>query len=178
MMNHLTQKRAHQLIAELKARNLFDHCTNESKLITALANQYYCYLGFDPTAESLHLGNYVGIIVLKLFQKYHFPVCALIGGATALIGDPSFKGQERQLLNHQLVVNNSQEIEKQISNILGTKALVVNNINFYQTMGVLGFLREVGKLVNVNHLLDKEALKTRLTTGLSYAEFSYPLLQG
>lgn len=168
---------AQKLLNELKDRQLFNDCTNETKLIESLSCGGVTYIGFDPTAPSLHLGNYVGIIILKLFQKYGFKTCALIGGATGLIGDPSFKHHERQLLDPQLVQNNAKKIANQLNKLFAVD-LVLNNLQFYQSMNVISFLRDLGKLINVNYLLEKESLKNRLQTGLSYTEFTYPLLQG
>lgn len=166
-----------QLIDELKQRNLFYDCTNQTKLKLALENNYGIYIGFDPTAPSLHLGNYVGLCVLKHFKKFGFKTIAVIGGATGLIGDPSFKNYERKLLDNQIAINNGLKIKDQLYKYSNCD-LVVDNYDFYQKMNVVDFLRNVGKLINVNYLLEKEALKERLRTGLSFTEFTYPILQG
>lgn len=170
-------KQAQKLISELKQRQMWNNCTNETKLIAALEQDKGCYLGFDPTAASLHLGNYLGICVLKHFQLHGFKTCAVLGGATGMIGDPSFRDRERQLLSDDVINVNSAKIAKQLQQLVACDQFV-NNMEFYSDMNVIAYLRDVGKLINVNYLLEKESLKERLKTGLSYTEFSYPLMQG
>ncbi|MDQ0514151.1 tyrosyl-tRNA synthetase [Mycoplasmoides fastidiosum] len=175
-MNHFANQ-AQLLLQELSARKLLADCTSEPKLIAALTANKKTYIGFDPTAQSLHLGNYVGICILKHFKNFGFQTVAVLGGATGLVGDPSFKKSERQLLTLETVQDNGLKIATQLSRYSQCD-LVVNNLDFYAEMNLIHFLRDVAKLINVNYLLEKEALSERLKTGLSYTEFTYPLLQG
>ncbi len=140
------------------------------------------YIGFDPTARSLGLGNYVQIMLLNFLQRSgHRPV-VLMGGATGRIGDPSGKDKERELKSYEELDENILYQEKQLRKLLsfeqeGNKALYVNNYDFYKDMSVLDFLRDVGKNTTVNYMLSKESVKKRLETGISFTEFSYQLLQ-
>ncbi len=140
------------------------------------------YIGFDPTAPSLTIGNYVQVMLLKLFQlSGHQPVI-LMGGATGRIGDPSGKDKERDLKPvEELEANLAHQID-QFKKFLNfddgqNRALLVNNYDFYQEMNVLDFLRDVGKTLTVNYMMAKEAVQKRLETGISFTEFSYQLLQ-
>lgn len=140
------------------------------------------YIGFDPTAKSLGLGNYVQIMLLSFFQRAgHRPV-VVMGGATGRIGDPSGKDKERELKSYQELDDNIQFQVKQLKQLLNfdegpNKAILVNNFDFYKDMNVLEFLRDVGKHTTINYMLSKESVKKRLETGISYTEFSYQLLQ-
>ena len=140
------------------------------------------YIGFDPTAKSLGLGNYVQIMLLSFFQRAgHRPV-VVMGGATGRIGDPSGKDKERELKSYQELDDNIQFQVKQLKQLLNfdegpNKAILVNNFDFYKGMNVLEFLRDVGKHTTINYMLSKESVKKRLETGISYTEFSYQLLQ-
>ncbi len=141
------------------------------------------YIGFDPTAPSLTIGNYVQIMLLKLFQlSGHQPV-VLMGGATGRVGDPSFKSEERTLKSFDELDANLAHQIKQFHKFLNFEegpnpALMVNNLDFYKEMNVLDFLRDVGKTVTVNYMNSKESVKKRIETGLSFTEYSYQLLQG
>lgn len=141
------------------------------------------YIGFDPTAPSLTIGNYVQIMKLTLFQRAgHTPV-VLMGGATGRIGDPSFKDAERVLKSAEEIQINLEHQQKQFRRLLNfeegrNKALMVNNYDFYKDMNVLDFLRDVGKTLTVNYMMAKDSVKKRLETGLSFTEFSYQLIQG
>lgn len=141
------------------------------------------YIGFDPTAPSLTIGNYVQIMSLTLFQRAnHIPV-VLMGGATGRIGDPSFKDTERELKSDDEIQANLEHQEKQFHKLLNfekgpNKALMLNNYDIYKKMNVLDFLRDAGKTLTVNYMMSKESVKKRLETGLSFTEFSYQLLQG
>ena len=147
------------------------------------ANQAKGYIGFDPTAPSLTIGNYVQIMSLTLFQRHgHTPV-ALMGGATGRIGDPSFKDTERELKSDDEIQRNLEHQEAQFHRLLNfktgeNKAILLNNFEFYREMNVLDFLRNVGKTLTVNYMLSKESVKKRIETGISFTEFSYQLLQG
>lgn len=141
------------------------------------------YIGFDPTAPSLTIGNYVQIMSLTLFQQHgHTPV-VLMGGATGRIGDPSFKDTERELKSDDEIQRNLEHQQNQFRQLINfdsgdNKALMVNNFDFYKDMNVLEFLRDAGKTLTVNYMMSKESVKKRITTGLSFTEFSYQLLQG
>ncbi len=140
------------------------------------------YIGFDPTAPSLTLGNYVQIMLLTLFQKHGNKPIVLMGGATGRIGDPSGKDTERQLKSYEELDSNLNFQKLQISKFLNfdsgeNKAVIINNYDFYAEMNVLDFLRKVGKNLTVNYMLSKDSVKNRLESGLSFTEFSYQLLQ-
>ncbi len=146
------------------------------------------YIGFDPSASSLHIGNLVGIMMLKHFQlKGHKPV-ALVGGATGMIGDPSGKSQERNLLDEQTLRANQECIKKQLSHFLDfnpdlpNAALMVNNYDWMKDYSFLNFIRDIGKHLTVNYMMAKDSVRTRLgtdnNTGMSFTEFSYQLVQG
>ena len=140
------------------------------------------YIGFDPTAPALTLGNFVQIMILKLFQlSGHKPV-VLMGGATGRIGDPSGKDKERQLKSFDELDNNLKSQQTTFYKFLDFEngenvAIMRNNIDFYKDMNVLDFLRDVGKTLTVNYMMSKDSVKNRLETGLSFTEFSYQLLQ-
>lgn len=139
------------------------------------------YIGFDPTAESLTIGNYVQLNIAKLWMQAGYELIILIGGATALIGDPSGKEYERDIENNSIIAQNSVAIEKQIRYILRDfpNYTIVNNIDFYKNMNVIDYMRDVGKYNNMNDLLRRQHVKDRLSgTGLSYTEFSYQVFQG
>ena len=140
------------------------------------------YIGFDPTAPSMTIGNMVQIQLLRLFQlSGHHPI-VLMGGATGRIGDPSGKDKERVLKSFEELDNNLAHQQVQFSKFLDfengdNKAIVVNNYDFYNDMNVLDFLRDVGKTLTINYMMSKESVKKRVETGLSFTEFSYQLLQ-
>lgn len=140
------------------------------------------YIGFDPTAPALTLGNFVQIMLLTLFQRSgHRPV-VLMGGATGRIGDPSGKDQERQLKSYEELDANLERQRQNFYKFLNfedapNRATIVNNIDFYREMDVLTFLRKVGKTLTVNYMLSKESVQKRLDSGISFTEFSYQLLQ-
>lgn len=161
---------------ELKERKVLNNITNEDKAKEfAMSKKWGLYCGFDPSFKSLHLGNYLMLVTLKRFHKAGYPTYAIIGGATGRIGDPSGKLSERKLLNLDLVSYNVDCITKQINKITGISA--INNYIFYKNMNIFDFLRDVGKHINVNYMLEKEIVSKRLDAGISYAEFSYTLIQ-
>ena len=165
------------ILAELKARNVVNNITNEEKVQEFIKSKKYAlYCGFDPSFKSLHLGNYLMLVTLKRFIKAGYDVIALVGGATGQIGDPSGKKAERQLLSEKIIEANVNEIKKQIESIV-KGAKVINNLEFYKGKTLFDFLRDVGKTINVNYLLEKEIISKRLESGISYAEFSYTLIQ-
>ncbi|MBK6949873.1 MAG: tyrosine--tRNA ligase [Haliscomenobacter sp.] len=140
------------------------------------------YIGFDPTAPSLTIGNYVPIMLLKLFQLSGHQPIVLMGGATGRIGDPSGKDKERELKSYDELDANLEHQKKQMVKLLdfereGNPAILVNNLDFYKDMPVLEFLRTVGKTLTVNYMMSKESVQKRLETGISFTEFSYQLLQ-
>jgi len=143
------------------------------------------YLGFDPSAPSLHIGNLVQIMLLVHFQRAGHKPIALVGGATGMIGDPSGKSEERKLLSEETIRDYEVKIKTQLSKFLDfnadnntNAALITNNYDWYKTINLLEFLREAGKHLTVNYMMAKDSVKNRLETGISFTEFSYQLLQG
>lgn len=141
------------------------------------------YIGFDPTAPSLHIGNLAAIMLLKHFQLAGHKPIALVGGATGMIGDPSGKSAEREFLSEQILRDNQIGIQKQLEKFLDfgaeqNSAELVNNYDWFKEFSFLGFLREAGKFLTVNYMMSKDSVKTRLEMGISFTEFSYQLLQG
>ncbi|MFM2428333.1 MAG: hypothetical protein RL012_217 [Bacteroidota bacterium] len=141
------------------------------------------YVGFDPTAPSLHIGNLATIMLLKHFQMAGHKPVVIVGGATGMVGDPSGKASERRLLREEELRYNQTCIGKQLQRFLDFSdqahgAVLLNNLDWFKDMGFLQFLREVGKHISVNYMMAKDSVKRRLETGLSFAEFSYQLLQG
>ena len=142
------------------------------------------YIGFDPTADSLHIGSLVQIMILLHFQRAGHKPIALIGGATGMVGDPSGKTKERNLLTKEQIDINLNGIKNQLEKILDfspeTKnhAELVNNYDWFGGISFLDFIRDVGKHISINYMLAKDAVKSRMETGLSFTEFSYPLIQG
>ena len=162
------------IIEELKTRKILDNITNQEKF-DSLPKGAGVYIGFDPTGSSLHLGNYIQISILKKFEAAGYAPIAVIGGATGMIGDPSGKSKERNLLDDEELNNNKSAITNQLKSF-GLN--VVDNYDFYKDMNVLDFMRNVGKLLNVNYMISKDVVKSRLETGISFTEFSYQLIQG
>lgn len=168
----------------LEERGLVEKATSE-ELRKLCEKPLKIYIGFDPTADSLHLGNLVGIVVLRWFQKFgHTPV-VLLGGATGRIGDPSGKSTERPLLDIATIESNVQRIRAHFERVLdfkqvGAKPLVVNNDDWFAKINLVDFLRDVGKHFRVNVMLTKDSVKGRLESeeGISFTEFSYQILQG
>ena len=141
------------------------------------------YIGFDPTSDSLHIGNLATIMLLTHFQRSGHKPYALVGGATGMIGDPSGKSQERQLLSEEALRHNQECIRKQLNHFLDfdcgeNSAEMVNNYDWFKDISFLNFLREAGKHITVNYMTAKDSVKNRWETGLSFTEFSYQLLQG
>ncbi|MBX2807409.1 MAG: tyrosine--tRNA ligase [Cellvibrionaceae bacterium] len=173
------------LIAELRARGLVAQMTGEEALIDVLKTPQTLYCGFDPTASSLHIGSLVPLLTLKRFQQAGHKPIALIGGATGLIGDPSFKSQERQLNTPDVVADWVAGLQAQVSRFIDFdcghhSAQLVNNLEWTANISTLDFLRKVGKHFSVNNMVNKESVKQRIAregAGISFTEFSYMLLQ-
>lgn len=163
-----------ELINYLKNRNILNNIANEEKLYL-LDKNISVYAGFDPTAKSLHLGNYIQIATLLRFKQFGIKPIAIIGGITGMIGDPSFRSSERQYLDEKVLLENKAAIIKQLKSF---DLEVIDNLEFYKGWTIVDFLRNIGTLINVNYLLNKENIATRLEQGLSFTEFSYTLLQG
>jgi len=142
------------------------------------------YVGIDPTADSLHIGHLVSIMMLKHLQLAGHKPLALVGGATGMIGDPSGKSEERNLLSEELLRHNQECIKEQLLKFLDfdkskpNHAEIVNNYDWMKEFTFLGFLREVGKHITVNYMMSKDSVKKRLETGISFTEFTYQLVQG
>jgi tyrosyl-tRNA synthetase len=172
------------ILQELQWRGLIHQSTEPKELSEQLAKPTVVYAGFDPTAESLHVGSLLPLMMLRRFQQAgHRPV-ALVGGATGMIGDPSGKTDERQLLSKEVLQANVDGIRKQLGHFLDftgpNAAILVNNLDWMHAFSFLDFLRDVGKNFPINVMLTKDSVKSRLErtdSGLSYTEFSYMLLQ-
>ena len=174
-----------KLIADLHSRGLVAQMTGDNALEGHLAEPRTVYCGFDPTADSLHIGSLVPLLTLRRFQMAGHKPIALVGGATGLIGDPSFKSQERQLNVPDTVSVWTEKIKAQVSQFIdfdggGNAAEVVNNLDWIGSLNAISFLRDIGKYFSVNNMVNKEAIKQRIDregAGISYTEFSYILLQ-
>jgi tyrosyl-tRNA synthetase len=174
------------LVSELRWRNLIHQTTDDSALPGWLqAAPRTVYAGFDPTADSLHVGHFIPLLMLRRFQRAGHTPIAVMGGATGMIGDPSGRSEERNLLSVEVLRANVAAIEGQVARVLDftpgpSQARVVNNYDWTHPFGVLEFLRDVGKNFPVGMMLAKDSVKSRLgreDTGLSFTEFSYMLLQ-
>ena len=141
------------------------------------------YIGFDPTSDSLHIGNLVQVMTLVHFQRAGHKPIALVGGATGMVGDPSGKSQERNLLDMDTLRGNQEGITGELQKFLDfdcgdNSAEVVNNYDWFGEMRFLDFIRDTGKHIPINYMLAKDSVKTRMETGMSFTEFSYQLVQG
>lgn len=141
------------------------------------------YIGFDPTADSLHIGSLVQIMTLVHFQRAGHKPIALVGGATGMVGDPSGKSQERNLLDKESLQKNIDGVRSQLAQFLNfgsesNAAELLNNYDWFQNISFLDFIRDIGKHITVNYMMAKDSVKNRLETGMSFTEFSYQLLQG
>jgi tyrosyl-tRNA synthetase len=174
------------LLEDLKARGLVAQMTSEEELEQHLnEGSVTLYCGFDPTADSLHIGSLVPLLALKRFQAYGHKPLALVGGATGLIGDPSFKAQERKLNDDSTVAGWVDKLKAQVSAFVDfdcgqNSAEVVNNLDWTRDLDILTFLRDVGKHFSVNQMIAKESVKQRIDRegeGISFTEFTYMILQ-
>ncbi|WP_303977448.1 tyrosine--tRNA ligase [Streptococcus danieliae] len=169
---------------ELKERGLVFQTTDEEALRKALEEgQVSYYTGYDPTADSLHLGHLVAILTSRRLQLAGHKPYALVGGATGLIGDPSFKDAERSLQTKETVDGWVAKIQGQLSRFLdfengANKAEMVNNYDWFGSISFIDFLRDVGKYFTVNYMMSKDSVKSRIETGISYTEFAYQIMQG
>lgn len=170
------EQKGEKFINELMERDIIQNITNKEKVINALNNDHKLYVGFDPSASSIHLGNFVVVNILSLCVKYGIKFVIIVGGITGMIGDPSGKKSERTLLDTNKVLDNVESIKKQLGTLL-PNSLIINNASFYEGKTIIDFLREVGKYINISYLLNKEIIKSRLDSGISFTEFSYSLIQ-
>jgi tyrosyl-tRNA synthetase len=173
------------ILAELEWRGLIADCTDREALATRLASPITLYCGFDPTADSLHVGNLVPLLALRRFQQLgHHPI-AIAGGATGSIGDPSGKTAERQLLTREVLDHNISRVKEQLKRLLDFEspthpARLLDNAAWIASVSYLDFLRDIGKHFSVNQMVAKESVRARMEdreVGISYTEFSYMLLQ-
>ena len=174
------------LLQDLHARGLIAQITDAAALDELLARESVTlYCGFDPTADSLHLGHLVPVLLLRRFQQAGHRPIALVGGATGMIGDPSFKATERKLNTPEVIAGWVEKIRGQVAPFLDFEgpnaAVMANNYDWFGPMGALDFLRDIGKHFSVNAMIKKESVQQRISRdeqGISYTEFSYSLLQG
>ncbi len=169
-------------IEELRWRGMLQDITPGTEEFTN-KNKIAGYVGFDPTASSLHIGNLATIMLLVHLQRAGHKPFALVGGATGMIGDPSGKSEERKFLSEETLQANLLGIKTQLMKFLdfsekNNGAEIVNNYDWFKEIGFLGFLREVGKHITISYMLAKDSVTKRLETGISFTEFSYQLLQG
>ena len=174
---------SNSLLDDLEWRGLIAQSTDRKELEQALSKPISLYLGVDPTAPSMHVGNLVVLLVLRRFQLAGHRPIPLVGGATGLVGDPSGKNDERSLNEEKLVADWVTKMKKQVEKIIDfndkkTGAVMVNNLDWTKPVSALDFLRDIGKHFSVNQMLAKDSVANRLATaGISYTEFSYQVLQ-
>ena len=163
---------------DLMYRGLIKDMTNNEDFVEKLNNGGITfYWGTDPTADSLTIGHYSSLLTAKRLMKYGHNPILLVGGATGLIGDPR-PTAEREIIDKQVVLNNIEGIRKQVTELFDGNVEVVNNYDWIKDFTFIDFLRDIGKYINVNYMLNKDIISRRLETGITYAEFSYMLLQG
>ena len=161
-------------------RGFVEQVTDESQVRELLEKPTTCYIGFDPTASSLHLGSLVPIMSLAHMQKTGHQVIAIVGGGTALVGDPSGKTEMRTIMTREEIDENAEGIKKQLSRFIDfspEKAIMLNNADWLVDLNYIRFLRDIGRHFSVNRMLAAESYKARLETGLNFIEFNYMLLQ-
>ena len=156
------------LVKDISSPDLEEKLNNESLTF---------YWGTDPTADSLHLGHYSSLVTAKRLMLHGHKPILLVGGATGLIGDPR-PTAEREIISKETVEKNIEGLKRQVTRLLDNKAEVVNNYDWTKNVTFLDFLRDIGKYINVNYMLNKDIISRRLESGITYAEFSYTLLQG
>ncbi|HBF58782.1 MAG TPA: tyrosine--tRNA ligase, partial [Exiguobacterium sp.] len=169
------------LLEDLEFRGLINQMTDEEGLKTLLENPTTLYTGFDPTADSLHIGHLLPILVLKRFQQAGHHVVGLVGGATGMIGDPSGRATERSLNTSDIVEEFANRIKDQLSRFLPLEGenpvTIANNLDWTKDLTIIDFLRDIGKHFPVSYMLAKDSVDSRLQNGISFTEFSYMLLQ-
>ena len=169
------------IVDDLNYRGLIEQYSNEENVRKLLSTKQTIYCGFDPSAASMHVGNYVMISILKRLQKAGHKIIALVGGATGMIGDPSGKSKERNLQSMEVLKANTESIKNQLERFIDLsdpdKGMIVNNYDWLGKLSMLDFLREYGKFFSVNYMLSKEIVSSRLEAGISFTEFSYQILQ-
>jgi tyrosyl-tRNA synthetase len=171
----------HSALVELQDRGLINQSTDITVLSKLLDEGSAVYCGFDPTADSLHIGSLLPLSVMKVFKKHGVKVIALVGGATGSIGDPSFKSEERSMMDWDTISRNVAGISTVITSILGEDVEIVNNFDWMRDINMLSFLRDYGKAFTVNNMINKESVRSRIERpdqGISFTEFAYPILQG
>jgi len=176
-IGHQIQKTVYDVFVE---RGFIEHVTDEGKLRDLLKGRVTCYIGFDPTASSFHVGSLVPIMSLAHMQRHGHQPIALVGGGTGLVGDPSGKTEMRQILTLEEIQQNAEAQKKQFSRFLDfskRKAHLLNNADWLTQLNYIDFLRDIGVHFSVNRMLASESVKIRLETGLSFIEFNYQLLQ-
>ena len=182
LRHHNNRKKMMNLVAELQERNLVQDIMpgTEEQMNKEMTSGY---VGFDPTADSLHVGNLVPITLLMRLQQAGHKPYALVGGATGMIGDPSGKSQERNLLDMDSILHNCACIRRQLGKFLDfndavpNAAVMVNNYDWFKEWTFLDFIRDIGKHISVNYMMAKDSVKNRLETGMSFTEFTYQLIQ-
>ena len=169
------------VIDDLNYRGLIEQYSNEDNVRKLLNGKQTIYCGFDPSASSMHLGNFVMISTLMRLQRAGHRIIAVVGGGTGMIGDPSGKSKERNLQNEDTLRANTASIKEQLERFLDLsdpeKGLIVNNYDWLRSMKTLDFLRDYGKFFSINYMLSKEIVSSRLEAGISFTEFSYQILQ-
>ena len=179
-MRRAEQSAKKTVFAILKERGFVEQVTDEKKVPEILEGRVTCYIGFDPTASSFHVGNLVPIMSLAHMQQHGHRPIALVGGGTGLVGDPSGKDEMRQILTYEEINKNAEAQKKQFSRFLDfseDRALLLNNAEWLTRLNYIDFLRDIGVHFSVNRMLATESIKIRLETGLSFIEFNYQLLQ-
>lgn len=173
-------------VEELRWRGMLGFITPNAEEVLNDGKMHVAYCGTDPTFKSLHLGHCAAFMLLRLFQKYGGKPIVLVGGATAMIGDPSFKSSERNAMSRDVVKSNTESIKKQLMKLVDfesdapNKAIMVDNYDWVEQMSLVDFMQNVGKYITVNYMMAKESVKKRLDRegeGISFTEFSYQLLQ-
>jgi len=169
------------IIDDLNWRGLIKDYSDEEKMKELLSTPQTIYCGFDPSASSLHIGNFVMVSILMRLQRSGHRIIAVVGGATGMIGDPSGKSKERNLLDKEATKNNTEAIRQQLSRFLDLsdpkKGILINNYDWLSKLTLLDYLRDYAKYFNVNYMINKDIVKSRLEAGISLAEFSYMTLQ-
>lgn len=169
------------IIEDLERRGLLDNFSDEENVKKLIDGKTTIYCGFDPSARSLQLGNFVMISILQRLQKAGNRIIAVLGGATGMIGDPSGKKAERQFLGENQVLENAECIKAQLSKYIDTsdpsKGLIINNYDLWSNINVISYLRDYGKNIQLGYMLGKDIVRSRLEAGISYTEFSYMILQ-